>query len=182
MSKLENRFEQFLIDNNIKYEKQKEIPVEVPWSKRKPKCDFYLVDIDLYVEVKGFMTLESMFKIYYLMSQKSINYVLLQMTEGVSLFMEEDFSIRENVERNIEIQFNAILNVYKGKITITNIQYASMMSLQAFVGFWLYKYREFNLNLLDFQDILYEIDQEREKYCKANSKFEYPWLLGYPEK
>ena len=34
MSKLEDRFESFLIENNIKYEKQKEIPVNVPWQKK----------------------------------------------------------------------------------------------------------------------------------------------------
>jgi len=182
MSKLEDRFESFLIENNIKYEKQKEIPVNVPWSKRKSKCDFHLIDIDLYIEVKGFMTLESMFKIYYLMSQKSINYILLQMTEGVSLFMEEDLSVKENVKINIDRQFEGILNIYNGKRTIEDIQYASMMSLQGFVGFWILKYREFNLNLLDFQDILNEVDPNCDKYCESRSKFEYPWILNYPEK
>ena len=74
------------------------------------------------------------------------------MTEGFSLFMEEDLSVKENVEINIDRQFEGILNIYNGKRTVEDIQYASMMSLQGFVGFWILKYREFNLNLLDFQD------------------------------
>ena len=65
MSILENDIEKVFIDHSVIYEKQKRIPiVSYPWKIKEnalgPKSDFYLPKIDLYIEVKGFMTIEAM--------------------------------------------------------------------------------------------------------------------------
>ena len=85
MSKLEDKIIAALQEKDIKLELQKPVPInEYPWktkrSKTSPKSDIYLVDFDLYIEVKGFMTIEAMSKLAYL-SNQNFKYYIFQGTE-----------------------------------------------------------------------------------------------------
>lgn len=85
MSKIENKIIDELIKNNLKIETQKPVPInDYPWktkfSKTPPKSDIYIVDYDLYIEVKGFMTIQAMSKLAYLSNQK-FKYYIFQGTE-----------------------------------------------------------------------------------------------------
>tara|TARA_Y100000310_G_scaffold344831_1_gene459840 strand:+ start:640 stop:1140 length:501 start_codon:yes stop_codon:yes gene_type:complete len=84
MSQLENSIAAQLDSLNIRYLRQYPIPVkDWPWKtpkSRNPRCDFYLPDIDLYVEVKGFMTMEAISKLYWFCTQP-IRYYIFQGTE-----------------------------------------------------------------------------------------------------
>lgn len=67
------------------YHPQKRIPVESwPWKlprSHHPKCDFYLPEGNIYIEVKGFMTIQAMAKLSWFCRQKDIRYYILQGTE-----------------------------------------------------------------------------------------------------
>lgn len=86
MSTVEDTVETHLIDIGVSYEKQNRIPFDDwPWKKARshqPKCDFYLPDGKIYIEVKGFMTIHAMSKLSWFCRQKSINYYILHGTEA----------------------------------------------------------------------------------------------------
>ena len=86
LSIIENTVEAHFIELGVSYEKQIRIPFnEWPWKKaksHKPKCDFYLPDGEIYIEVKGFMTIHAMSKLSWFCRQKSINYYILHGTES----------------------------------------------------------------------------------------------------
>jgi hypothetical protein len=57
-SRLEERIENELRQRGIAFERQVPVPItdylwKISRSKTSPKCDFYLPEIDLYIEVKG---------------------------------------------------------------------------------------------------------------------------------
>jgi hypothetical protein len=85
MSKVEDIVEVHFIDLGVSFEKQTRIPFDDwPWKKARshqPKCDFYLPDGNIYIEVKGFMTIHAMSKLSWFCRQKSINYYILHGTE-----------------------------------------------------------------------------------------------------
>ncbi|GAB6392942.1 MAG: hypothetical protein MdMp014T_2315 [Treponematales bacterium] len=86
MSANEQKVAKLLEKQSISYVTQKNMPLEGwPWktkkSKKSPTCDFYLPDQDIYVEVKGFMTIEAVEKIKFLCKQ-DFKYYCLQTTEG----------------------------------------------------------------------------------------------------
>ena len=84
MSKLEEYIEQLLIEESITFERQNKMPLdEWPWKKprsHRPKCDFFLPDTKIYIEVKGFMTIHAMAKLAWL-SRQTFRYYILQGTE-----------------------------------------------------------------------------------------------------
>lgn len=86
MSTIEDFVEKHFIDLGVSYEKQTKMPInDWPWKKARshqPKCDFYLPDGNIYVEVKGFMTIHAMSKLSWFCRQKSINYYILHGTEA----------------------------------------------------------------------------------------------------
>lgn len=59
MSQLERTIEAQLEQHRVRFEPQKEMPLDSwPWKRprsHQPKCDFFLPEGDIYVEVKGFM-------------------------------------------------------------------------------------------------------------------------------
>ncbi len=85
MSKLENRILVELNEYKINYETQVPVPIEnYPWkterTKTSPKCDIYLPEFDLFIEVKGFMTYQAVSKLSYL-SRQDFKYYIFQGTE-----------------------------------------------------------------------------------------------------
>lgn len=85
MSKLENRILAELNEYKINYETQVPVPIEkYPWkterTKTSPKCDIYLPEFDIFIEVKGFMTYQAVSKLSYL-SRQDFKYYIFQGTE-----------------------------------------------------------------------------------------------------
>ena len=85
MSKLEDEVADVLTRANVQFERQNKMPLDDwPWKRprsHKPKCDFFLPQASLYVEVKGFMTIYAMAKMSWLCRQKKIQYYILQGSE-----------------------------------------------------------------------------------------------------
>ncbi len=86
MSKLENEVADVLTKTNVQFEFQNRIPLDDwPWKRprsHKPKCDFFLPQASIYVEVKGFMTIHAMAKMSWLCRQNKIRYYILQGSEN----------------------------------------------------------------------------------------------------
>ena len=85
MSELEHTIQAQLAEFKIQFEPQKSMPFQT-WPWRQPrshalKCDFYLPQGNIYVEVKGFMTIHAMAKMSWLCRQTDFNYYILQGTE-----------------------------------------------------------------------------------------------------
>lgn len=119
MSKNELLFESFLKSHNVNYVvpcKDSFYISDVAFNKNGIyKPDFYLPDKNLYIEVKGFMTVYTVNKLYYLLQLLPENFCILQMTEddwikGL-LFDESISSKKARLERSCEIQFNEILQL-----------------------------------------------------------------------
>ena len=85
VSQLEQKIQDELTRNGINFETHRSVPIDnYPWqtnrSKTSPKCDIYLTDLDLYIEVKGFMTYQAVSKLSYL-SRQNFKYYIFQGTE-----------------------------------------------------------------------------------------------------
>lgn len=119
MSKNELSFETFLKSHNVNYvipEKGNFSITNVAFNKNGIyKPDFYLPDKNLYIEVKGFMTVYTVNKLYYLLQLLPENFCILQMTEDdwikELLFDKSISSKKARLERSCEIQFNEILQL-----------------------------------------------------------------------
>src|SRR6266700_3362665 len=85
MSKLEDDVKAVLVNAAVTFECQNKIPLDKwPWKKSRshqPKCDFFLPQASIYVEVKGFMTIHAMSKMSWLCRQENIRYYILQGSE-----------------------------------------------------------------------------------------------------
>jgi hypothetical protein len=85
MSQLEDAIQAQLEYNKVPFTPQERIPVESwPWKRPRshsPKCDFYLPTGNIYVEVKGFMTIHAMAKLSWFCRQNHIRYYIFQGTE-----------------------------------------------------------------------------------------------------
>ncbi len=114
MSELEKIVADGLAKARIQFERQNRMPLDDwPWKKprsHKPKCDFYLPQALLYVEVKGFMTIHAMAKMSWLCRQKSIRYYILQGSEDdwnpylhspLNNSRPEKRTTRKNIEQQI---------------------------------------------------------------------------------
>lgn len=97
------------INAEIEYQK---VIHNIPFNKRKDyKCDFYIKERDLYVEVKGFMTLYAVNKLLYLQNHSGVNFYILQTTEEDWITPHDgSCSIKEKNEKNIEIQIKELLD------------------------------------------------------------------------
>lgn len=117
MSQNEEMFKAFLNKNNIEYY----IPTKdnycinaVPFNKTGIyKPDFYLPHKDLYIEVKGFMTIWTVNKLQYLLKKRlPENFCILQMTEDWWIpAVREDktlTSVKSKIEKSIAVQFEEI--------------------------------------------------------------------------
>ena len=160
MSKLEDTLEQYLKENNIEFKKQVPIPIETwPWktekSKSSPKCDFFLPSIDLYIEVKGYMTIEAMSKMQFLCDQKNLNYYIFQGTEhewslSCSIFCpergEEPVSKSGMLKRVIQHQLKEILYMVRVQKHGKNANLASTMRLGSFINKKVKTFKEWNMD------------------------------------
>jgi len=86
MSKLEQKIQDELRRNGINFQVQIPVPIDkYPWqtsrSKTSPKCDIYINEFDLYIEVKGFMTYNAVSKLSYL-TRQNFKYYIFQGTES----------------------------------------------------------------------------------------------------
>lgn len=119
MSKNELMFEDFLKRHNVNYE----IPSNENFYIRNVafnrtgiyKPDFYLPDRNLYIEIKGFMTISAVNVLRYLLQFEPVNFCILQMTEHDwirELLLDKSiFSNVARLQRSCEIQFNEILQL-----------------------------------------------------------------------
>lgn len=85
MSQLERTIQAQLEQHEVRFEPQKRMPFDSwPWKNprsHQPKCDFFLPVGNIYVEVKGFMTIHAMAKMSWFSRQEDIRYYILQGTE-----------------------------------------------------------------------------------------------------
>ena len=120
MSANEEAFKSFLEKNNIEYKipTKKEYSItDIPFNKTKVyRPDFYLPEKDLYIEIKGFMTLFNVNKLLYLLKKRlPTNFCILQMTDETwipEIYQDKTLtSINKKIDKSIEIQFDEIKNL-----------------------------------------------------------------------
>jgi hypothetical protein len=145
MSKLEDSICNHLHSNFIKYETQISIPIDnCPWKNGRnitSKCDIYLPESKLYIEIKGFMTIFAMAKMSWFCKQ-NICYYIFQGTENDWPIKENDAILNEYnsdlyrnnksklLKYNIEYQIKELLMIEKNKF-----KYINDVSLQRLKGF-----------------------------------------------
>lgn len=120
MSANEEAFKSFLEKNNIEYKipSKKEYSItDIPFNKTKVyRPDFYLPEKDLYIEIKGFMTLFNVNKLLYLLRKRlPTNFCILQMTDETwipEIYQDKTLtSINKKIDKSIETQFDEIKNL-----------------------------------------------------------------------
>ena len=104
--------------SDIKFRQKKEYSIDnIPFNKfHVYKPDFYLPEKDLYIEIKGYMTLFTVNKLMYLLKKRLLsNFCILQMTDETWIY--EIYhntalsSINKKIEKSIEKQFDEIKNL-----------------------------------------------------------------------
>jgi len=153
MSLLENQIQKKFIKNNVSFELQKQMPIiysEIPWRgknsiKRNPTCDFYIKEVDLYIEVKGFMTIESMSKMMFF-CMKDFNYFIFQGTEhdwnpfynSPLKNLNEYSSKNQKLQNNVDQQINEIIyfinnpKEFSNQISIDRLNQFILKKIQIF--------------------------------------------------
>ena len=157
MSKLEQRIQNQLTKNGINFEIHKPVPIEkCPWqtlrSKTAPKCDIYLSDFDLYVEVKGFMTYRAVSKLSYL-SRQNFKYYIFQGTEfqwDPTIDTYLDFSNAasdketEKLKFNINHQIQELINLKLHPDFLNNISHITLKRLKNYIDIKIKEYISWN--------------------------------------
>jgi hypothetical protein len=120
MSQAEKDFESFLRKNPIKYKCQYKI-FDVPFTQRHYHLvDFYLPDYDLYIEVKGFMTLYQINILKYFLKYRKEKFYILQVTDEdwINPYIKSKYgSLKNKFLLNKEIQYKEVLKLKRKKIT-----------------------------------------------------------------
>lgn len=147
MSKNEDFLLNIFCKNQILFETQKPVPItDYPWkterSRTPPKSDFYLPEYNLYIEVKGFMTIEAMSKMKFLSKQK-LNYYIFQCTEFewnpflCNNITGNDKSIKNNKSKSVQLQININEQISelccKNKNYLNNISQVTEVRLDDFI-------------------------------------------------
>jgi hypothetical protein len=158
MSKLEERIQNELKINTINYEIQKHVPLEnYPWKTSRSitstKCDIYLNDFDLYIEVKGFMTYEAVSKLSFL-SRQEFKYYIFQGTESEwnpfidtnisTLNKSENLKTNKRLESNIKHQLEEIINLKKDSDFYKNISIITLSRLKHYISVKIAEYKKWN--------------------------------------
>lgn len=158
MSKLEERIQSELRRNQINFEIQKPVPLDnYPWktsrSMTNPKCDIYLNDFDLYIEVKGFMTYQAVSKLSYL-SRQDLKYYIFQGTEYEwDPFIGTNFTTGSNptnvnnsarLERNIKHQLGELINLKKDSEFYRRISFITLSRLRHYISVKIAEYQNWN--------------------------------------
>lgn len=158
MSKLEERIQNELKINQINFEIQKPVPIEnYPWktnrSFKSPKCDIYLNDFDLYIEIKGFMTYQAVSKLSYL-SRQDYKYYIFQGTEPEwNPFISTNIPTNnittnlnnsKKIEANINHQLNEIINLKKDSDFYNQISNITLSRLKHYITVKIDEYQRWN--------------------------------------
>ncbi len=158
MSKLEERIQNELRRNQINFEIQKPVPLDnYPWKTSRTttstKCDIYLNDFDLYVEIKGFMTYQAVSKLSYL-SRQDFKYYIFQGTEYEwNPFIDTNISIDNNsikhsnsarLENNIKHQLEELINLKKDSDFYMRISLITLSRLKHYISDKIGEYKNWN--------------------------------------
>jgi len=158
MSKLEERIQSELRRNHINFEIQKPVPLDnYPWKTSRTmtstKCDIYLNDFDLYIEVKGFMTYQAVSKLSYL-SRQDFKYYIFQGTEHEwDPFIDTNISTDNNTKRhcnsaglenNIKHQLDEIINLKKDSDFCRRISQITLSRLKHYISVKIGEYKNWN--------------------------------------
>jgi hypothetical protein len=158
MSKLEERIQSELRRNQINFVIQKAIPLDnYPWKTNRsltsPKCDIYLIDFDLYIEIKGFMTYQAVSKLSYL-SRQDFKYYIFQGTESEWDPVIETYITTDNnptyllksirLESNIKHQLNELINLKKDSDFYRRISHISLSRLKHYISVKIDEYQNWN--------------------------------------
>ena len=120
MSQNEELFKDFLKKNNIEYiiPSKKEYSIDnIPFNKSHIyRPDFYLPEKNLYIEIKGFMTLYNVNKLRYLLEKRlPSNFCILQMTDETWIYdIYKDASltsVEKKIEKSVKRQFDEIASL-----------------------------------------------------------------------
>ena len=137
MSANEESFKSFLEKNNIEYKipTKKEYSItDIPFNKTKVyRPDFYLPEKDLFIEIKGFMTLFNVNKLLYLLKKRlPTNFCILQMTDETwipEIYQDKTLtSINKKIDKSIETQFDEIK-----KLSAQELHDISLKRLEAYI-------------------------------------------------
>jgi hypothetical protein len=146
MSKNEEKFEEFLKQNHIEYERpdnQNYFIDNVPFNKNgKYRPDFYLPQKKLYIEVKGEMTLRTVSILKYLLNKRlPNNFCILQMTSELwiqKIYNDEKYSSNaRKISASVEQQFEEIKNMSAKKLHDLSVK-----RLEEYVEFFKERYRK----------------------------------------
>lgn len=158
MSKLEQRIQNELTMHQIKFELQKPVPLDnYPWktarTKTSPKCDIYLNDLDLYIEVKGFMTYRAVSILSYL-SRQNFKYYIFQGTEPewnpyIDTYISTDRNTLtqtngRRLETNIKHQIDELINLKTDSQFLTNISEVTLRRLKDYIDVKINEYITWN--------------------------------------
>jgi hypothetical protein len=158
MSKLEERIQGELKNNQINFETQKPIPsVDYPWKTKhslsSPKCDIYLNDFDLYIEIKGFMTYQAVSKLSFL-SRQDFNYYIFQGTEPewnpfIDTYIKVDNNLiaskkNTTIETNIKHQLEELINLTIDSDFYRRISLITLSRLRNYISVKINEYQRWN--------------------------------------
>jgi len=158
MSKLEERIQNELKRNKIHFEIQKPVPLEnYPWKTHRSltstKCDIYLNDFDLFIEIKGFMTYQAVSKLSYL-SRQEFKYYIFQGTEpdwnpfiGTNINisnLETNHKNSKKLEANINHQLSEIINLKKDSDFYEKISNITLSRLKHYISVKIDEYQKWN--------------------------------------
>lgn len=156
MSELERTVQTQLEEQKVQFKPQERIPID-SWSwkrprSHRPKCDFFLPDGNIYVEVKGFMTIHAMAKLSWFCRQEGVCYYILQGTEeDWNPYIDSPLSIEQRAmpnskqlvrERNIAHQVKEMAWLVSNDPTRASS--LSLVRLKHYIGTRIAEYEEWN--------------------------------------
>ena len=126
-------FAKFLDKNNIKFEPHPQLKGCRFYNKRDDaKTDFLLTDYNLYVEVKGEMTLFEVNKMKYIYAFTDYNYYVMQMT--CEDWVSPDDGTKDKIPHDTNIQEDEILKLVSGKMTAEGLCKVSRKRLYDYIA------------------------------------------------
>jgi hypothetical protein len=157
MSKLEQKIQDELLRNGINFETQKPVPIDnYPWQSNRsmtsPRCDIYLTDLDLYIEVKGFMTYQAVSKLSYL-SRQNFNYYIFQGTESqwnptIDTYLNFNKIVKDKETKilnfNINHQIQELINLKSNSKFMVNISQTTLKRLKNYIDIKIDEYKSWN--------------------------------------
>lgn len=111
-------------DLSIEYELHTNLPVECPFNKNlKRQCDFYLPKYNLYIEIKGVLTLSEINKIMWLQRCSGVNvHVLVLDNEDWDGYCDEkEGKSTEKKKLILEKQINEICALKENRIAVCDL-------------------------------------------------------------